>query len=872
MPIHTIPQDLVLNREPRCPLLLLLDNSSAMVGEPLDQLNKYLLIFSDILKGDSLVRHITEIAIVSFGYGGNIQDFVIANDFVPPALPVGIEKSMKMDDAIVTGLNLLRVRKNKYDIAGINYFHPWLFLITDGKSTDFCGEAVRRIHDGDNAKEFWFHLIATKGADFDSLTRIALPNHSPLQLITDSDMLRRMLKLLSSSLSAIPNSRPNLPRTIFPEKSEIVDPQLPKDCRLSSSTWLDGCTNIAKAPDRWNLISAVVRGTSKIKRNESCQDAVEYAFLKNEIVIAAVADGAGTAKHSDIGAKIAVQTTVSQLSRRLRRGGLLPDGELQLRKLASRTVRDVRQVLKSQKLLANHRFSQLSCTLLCVISTPKRILAFQIGDGFIVMRIDNREEYSLLFLPERGEYANQTYFITNKEVERHLQIADISGAINFVCLSSDGLEYVALDMNLINRSNNSSPPRGSAPAKFFGSLEQSVHDVSDSDQGSKELGDFLDTPQINQHTDDDKSMILFWRLPVIPAHTETRPTNTSITPIGSSKALRQGSSQKPILICELLSRGDESSIYQTSVPNLAAKIYHNPVSNNMADKLAIMICNHPKNPIELNQDISIAWPVDTLFDGEACVGYLTSIIPDSHSLRDVIRPAYRLKSLNSFNLRHLHKTARNVAKIFHQIHIFDCVVGDVNMSNLRVTSTALVTMVDTDLFQIKDRRTGKIYRCSVATPEFIAPELVGKKLDSLNRNVSQDYFGLTMVIYKLLFGEHPCQGRWDGAVPKPTHKELLYKGHYVQDSASPISATQLTIPETVFHPNLIRLFKQSFGVGYRNPVKRPTAQDWITALDMAIDNLDQCSTVNKHYYDRNNEICPWCKRAKILKLDVFSDV
>jgi hypothetical protein len=44
-----------------------------------------------------------------------------------------------------------------------------------------------------------------------------------------------------------------------------------------------------------------------------CQDYSNYRCY-DDIIIGAVSDGAGSAKHSDVGAKLAVETTLSFLS------------------------------------------------------------------------------------------------------------------------------------------------------------------------------------------------------------------------------------------------------------------------------------------------------------------------------------------------------------------------------------------------------------------------------------------------------------------------------------------------------------------------------------------------------------------------------
>ena len=55
------------------------------------------------------------------------------------------------------------------------------------------------------------------------------------------------------------------------------------------------------------------------------------------------------------------------------------------------------------------------------------------------------------------------------------------------------------------------------------------------------------------------------------------------------------------------------------------------------------------------------------------------------------------------------------------LHERGYVVGDVNESNILVNRGALVTLIDTDSFQV--RSAEQVYRCRVGKPEYTPPEL-----------------------------------------------------------------------------------------------------------------------------------------------------
>lgn len=169
------------NPDPRAPCLLLLDTSSSMSGKPIKSLNEGIKAFYDDLMKDELARRRVEVAIVSFGSKAEtIQDFITVDDWTPPSLAAS--GSTPLGKALETGLELLRKRKDTYKQAGLQYYRPWVFLITDGEPTDSWEAAAKDVRDEDANRGLLFFAVGVENANMKKLAQIAPDERPPLKL------------------------------------------------------------------------------------------------------------------------------------------------------------------------------------------------------------------------------------------------------------------------------------------------------------------------------------------------------------------------------------------------------------------------------------------------------------------------------------------------------------------------------------------------------------------------------------------------------------------------------------------------------------------------------------------------------------------
>lgn len=202
-------EDLVNNPTARVPVCLCLDTSGSMDGAPINELNEGVKIFYDAIKEDETALYAAEVSIVTFGGGVTcIEDFanVERQTNIPKLYANG---GTPMGEAVNLALDLLEKRKEEYKDKGVDYYQPWLVLMTDGQpngSNSELEQAIRTTNElVNNRKLTVFPIAIGDDADIDVLKRFS-PNRQPLKL--KGLMFREFFSWLSKSVSATSQSTP----------------------------------------------------------------------------------------------------------------------------------------------------------------------------------------------------------------------------------------------------------------------------------------------------------------------------------------------------------------------------------------------------------------------------------------------------------------------------------------------------------------------------------------------------------------------------------------------------------------------------------------------------------------------------------------
>jgi serine/threonine protein kinase len=334
----------------------------------------------------------------------------------------------------------------------------------------------------------------------------------------------------------------------------------------------------------------------------------------------------------------------------------------------------------------------------------------------------------------------------------------------------------------------------------------------------------------------------------------------------------QAGSGQAVYLDQQVASGGEGEIWKVAgYPQLVAKIYH-PQALNQADdkeaKLRAMVSNPPSDEMVARYGhVSIAWPNELLYRNGAFAGFLMPRLAQSFTILDVYNPARRKKLCPGYNWKYLFHTALNLATAIDALHARDYIMGDINEGNILVTSRALVSLIDTDSYQVLDEY-GLIHRCPVGKIEFTPPELQGVRFDQVDRHFEHDYFGLGVLIFLLLMqGNHPFAGLLKREVPtdQPASVYCLQRGAfpYVRN---PLVGPRPGAPKFEILPKEVRrLLVRCFWEGHKNPLARPSAAEWAQVLEEAEGQLVECRRNPEHYYSRHLPQCSWCWRAGLQK-------
>jgi von willebrand factor type A domain protein len=228
-------EDLVNNPTARVPVCLCLDVSGSMnavdgeciqTGETcyndgrewnivtggttrLAELQKGVELFYKSIREDETALYSAEVCIVTFG---NLVQCLVdfsSLELQPSAPMLAADGMTPMGEGVNLALDLLERRKAEYKDKGVDYYQPWLVLMTDGQPNGDSVElnlAINRTVDMVNQKKLTvFPIGIGEEADMNTLARFS-PKRSPLKL--KGLKFKEFFDWLSKSVSKTSQSTP----------------------------------------------------------------------------------------------------------------------------------------------------------------------------------------------------------------------------------------------------------------------------------------------------------------------------------------------------------------------------------------------------------------------------------------------------------------------------------------------------------------------------------------------------------------------------------------------------------------------------------------------------------------------------------------
>jgi serine/threonine protein phosphatase PrpC len=174
------------------------------------------------------------------------------------------------------------------------------------------------------------------------------------------------------------------------------------------------------------------------------QDSWHHYYYFKQVFSVCVCDGAGSAKFSQSGAETTAKSVATRLARNFEKAFSVPQ------EFFDKMVPEIREKTLPPIATKNScALCDLACTAVAIaVHEDGRYVYWHLGDGGIIARFG--DELRVLSTPKKGEYANETFFITERDAAQNAQFGvgganDDSPPLTGLAVFSDGLEMLLYD-------------------------------------------------------------------------------------------------------------------------------------------------------------------------------------------------------------------------------------------------------------------------------------------------------------------------------------------------------------------------------------------------------------------------------------------
>lgn len=288
---------------------------------------------------------------------------------------------------------------------------------------------------------------------------------------------------------------------------------------------------LADGTPQKDIVAASKRGRSHAQEGKPRDDYFRMEHMDNGWYIMAVADGAGSAKYSRQGSKIACDESVSYCMSKLGQSKAFEDAigiyshlhdttEEDARKTVGNHIYDIvgtaafkaHKAIQAEAALTKQPIKLYATTLLLTIckkfSFGWFVASFWVGDGAICLYDKNAHTAKILGVPDEGEYAGQTRFLTMSEIFKDTTALyqrlrfNIVDDFTALFLMSDGVS----DPKFETDANLNNPDKWDA---LWDDLKENGVELTDDNEASKDqLLDWLDFWSPGNH--DDRTIAILY--------------------------------------------------------------------------------------------------------------------------------------------------------------------------------------------------------------------------------------------------------------------------------------------------------------------------------------------------------------------------
>ena len=264
-----------------------------------------------------------------------------------------------------------------------------------------------------------------------------------------------------------------------------------------------------------DIVAASKRGRSHAQEGKPRDDHFRMEHMDNGWYIMAVADGAGSARFSRQGSKIACDESVSYCMSKLGQSKTFEEAIANYGNLQDLSEEEARKIVGNYiyeivgtAAFKAHKAIQAELTICKKFSFGWFVASFWVGDGAICLYDRKAHSAKILGVPDEGEYAGQTRFLTMPEIFKdttalyqRLRFCIVDD-FTALFLMSDGVS----DPKFETDANLNNPDKWDA---LWDDLKENGVDLTDDNEASKDqLLDWLDFWAPGNH--DDRTIAILY--------------------------------------------------------------------------------------------------------------------------------------------------------------------------------------------------------------------------------------------------------------------------------------------------------------------------------------------------------------------------